>query len=92
MSVDRISVTMARELGVAARKEARLGKVSLSAFIAEATAAHVRNEALGRALDQWEREEGAFTKEELEAAEAALGLVYGAVVAKRRTRARAKRR
>lgn len=39
---------MASELGAAARRAAKLAKVSLSAFIARATEAHVRNEALGR--------------------------------------------
>ncbi|HEX6278318.1 MAG TPA: hypothetical protein VFZ53_34970 [Polyangiaceae bacterium] len=47
----------------------------MSAWIAEATADRVRNEALGHALDQWEAEEGTFTSQELTAAARALGLV-----------------
>ena len=61
-------------LGAAARKAARRAKMSLSAWIAEATADRVRNEALGRALDQWESEDGAFTAQELKDAAQALGL------------------
>jgi hypothetical protein len=49
--------------------------MSLSAWIAEATADRVRNEALGHALDQWEAEGGAFSSRELTAAAQALGLV-----------------
>jgi hypothetical protein len=51
--------------------------MSLSAWIAEATADRVRNEALGQALDQWEAEDGTFTSQELTAAARALGLVRG---------------
>lgn len=74
MNVDRLSITLDPALGAAARKAARKAKVSLSAWIAEATAERVRNEALGRALDAWEAEEGEFTAEELEAAARTLGL------------------
>lgn len=72
MQVDRLSVTLDPKLGAAARKAARLAKVSLSAWIAEATADRIRNEALGRALDAWEAEAGAFTAKELAAAAEAL--------------------
>ena len=74
MQVDRLSITMDPRLGSAARKAAKRANMSLSAWIAEATADRVRNEALGRALDQWEREEGAFTAQELTSAAQALGL------------------
>lgn len=75
MQVDRLSITMDPRLGSAARKAAKRAKMSLSAWIAEATADRVRNEALGSALDQWEAEDGAFTSKELTAAAQALGLV-----------------
>jgi len=74
MNVDRLSITLDPKLGAAARKAAKRAKVSLSTWIAEATADRVRNEALGQALDQWEAETGAPTGAELEAATAALGL------------------
>jgi hypothetical protein len=72
MNVDRLSVTLEPKLGAAARKAAKLAKVSLSAWIAEATADRIRNEALGRALDSWEATMGAVTAEELAAASEAL--------------------
>jgi hypothetical protein len=74
MNVDRLSITLDPKLGAAARKAAKRAKVSLSTWIAEATADRVRNEALGQALDQWEAETGAPTADELEAAATALGL------------------
>lgn len=74
MNVDRLSITLDPRLGAAARKAAKRAKVSLSTWIAEATADRVRNEALGQVLDQWEREDGRFSSQELAGAAAALGL------------------
>src|SRR5262245_23985192 len=78
MSVDRISFTLDPRLGLAARKAARRAKVSLSTWIADATADatadRIRNELLGEALDRWEAEEEALTREELDRAAEALGL------------------
>ena len=73
MNVDRLSITLEPKLGAAARKAAKRAKVSLSTWIAEATADRVRNEALGQALDEWEAEDGRFTAEELAEASEALG-------------------
>lgn len=73
MNVDRLSITLDPKLGAAARKAAKRARVSLSMWIAEATADRVRNEALGQALDRWEAEDGAFTGEELADASEALG-------------------
>ena len=75
MQVDRLSITMDPRLGLAARRAAKRARMSLSAWIAEATADRVRNEALGSALDQWEAEDGTFTSKELTAAAQALGLI-----------------
>lgn len=74
MHVDRLSITLAPELGRAARRAAKRANVSLSAWIAEATADRVRNETLGAALDRWEAEDGAFTPDELADAARRLGL------------------
>lgn len=74
MNVDRLSITLDPRLGAAARKAAKRSGVSLSTWIAEATADRIRNEALGHALDQWEEENGRFSSEELEVAARALGL------------------
>jgi hypothetical protein len=75
MQVDRLSITIDPDLGLAARRAAKRAKMSLSAWIAEATADRVRNEALGHALDQWEAEDGTFTSQELTTAGATLGLI-----------------
>lgn len=73
MQVDRLSITLEPKLGAAARQAAKRAGMSLSAWIARATADRVRNEALGLALDQWEAEHGALTAEELAAASTELG-------------------
>lgn len=73
MSVDRLSITLDPQVGATVRKAARRAKVSLSTWIAEATMDRIRNEALGSALDHWEAEHGAFTTDELAAAERELG-------------------
>lgn len=75
MQVDRLSITLDPRLGAAARRAAKRAGMSLSAWIAEATADRVRNEALGHVLDQWEAEDGTFTSEELTAAAQALGII-----------------
>ena len=74
MNVDRLSITLDPRLGAAARKAAKRAKVSLSTWIADATADRIRNELLGEALDRWEAEEGALTRKELDQAAEALGL------------------
>lgn len=74
MNVERMSITMDPRLGAAVRKAARRAGVSLSAWIAQATADRVRNEALGQALDRWEAEDGPYTPAELASAAEALGL------------------
>ena len=75
MQVERLSITMDPRLGAAVRRAAKRARMSLSAWIAEATADRVRNEALGRALDHWEAEDGAFTADELASAAESLGHV-----------------
>ena len=74
MNVDRLSITLDPRLGAAARKAAKRANVSLSTWIAEATADRVRNEALGNVLDEWERVDGPFSSQELAAAAEGLGL------------------
>ena len=44
VNVDRLSITLDPRLGAAARKAAKRAKVSLSTWIAEATADRIRNE------------------------------------------------
>jgi len=65
MNVDRLSITMDPALGEAARKAAKRANLSVSAWIAEATADRLRNEALKDALIHWQSGDGSFTPSEL---------------------------
>lgn len=66
--VDRFSVTMAPELGAAAREAAVREGTSVSAWLTSAAAQQPRNELLEATLDEWEAEDGAFGEAELETA------------------------
>jgi hypothetical protein len=70
--VDRLSVTMAPEIGTAVREAAARMGISVSAWLSEAAAQRLRNDLLGVALDLWEAEDGPFSDDELNAAAAAL--------------------
>jgi hypothetical protein len=56
---------MDEDLLAAVREAAEEEDVTLSAFLAEAARERVALLGLGRLLDDWERENGAFTEEEL---------------------------
>jgi uncharacterized protein (DUF1778 family) len=56
---------MDEDLLDAVRQAAEDEHVTLSAFLAEAARHRVALLGLGRLLDDWERENGAFTEEEL---------------------------
>lgn len=71
--VDRLSVTMAPEIGAAVRDAAARQGMSVSSWLAVAAAQRLRSELLGAALDLWETEDGPFSDDELNAAAAALG-------------------
>lgn len=73
MHVDRLSITLEPQLGAAVRRAAKRAGVSVSAWIAEATEARIRNLALRDALDAWDAEDGPLTTDELEDAARALG-------------------
>jgi hypothetical protein len=60
---------MDEDLLAAVREAAEEEDETLSAFLAEAARHRVRLLGLGRLLDDWERENGAFTEEELAEAE-----------------------
>jgi hypothetical protein len=73
--VDRLSVTMAPEIGAAVRDSAARQGTSVSNWLADAAAQRLRNEllgVLGAALDTWEAEDGPFSDSELNAAAALL--------------------
>ena len=72
--MDRISIALDAALGQAVRTAAGRSGMSLSRWIGQAVADRLRNEQLGRALDQWEAEHGAFTQEELDEAARSLGI------------------
>jgi hypothetical protein len=77
MQVDRLSITLEPRLGAAVRKAAKRAGVSVSAWIAEATAARVRNLALRDALDAWDQEDGPLTRDDVQSAARALGMLAG---------------
>jgi len=70
--VDRLSVTMAPEIGTAVREAAAREGTSVSTWLTEAAAQRLRNDLLGFALDQWEAEDGPFSDKELNTAAAVL--------------------
>lgn len=69
MAVDRLSITVDAELGLAVRAAATASGMSLSSWVAEAVAASIRQRNMREFLDDWQAEQGAFTEEELAAAD-----------------------
>jgi hypothetical protein len=74
MAVDRISVTLGAELGMAVRDAAARAGMSVSAWLEQAASDRLRNDLLGEALDRWEAEHGPFADAELDAAAASLAI------------------
>ena len=74
MTVDKLSISMDPSLGADVRESARQAGQTLSAWVAEAAAARLRRDALDAFFTHWEREQGAFTEEEMARARADLGL------------------
>lgn len=74
VAVDRMSIALSAELGHEVRQAASRSGSSVSGWIGQAVADRLRNEELGRVLDEWEAEHGAFTSDELDQAERDLGL------------------
>ena len=65
MTTARLAISLPPELAKAVRRSAGRG-TTVSAWIADAIAMKLRNEALRRATDEWQRETGiVFTDEEL---------------------------
>lgn len=79
MKVDKLSVSFDPDLGDAVREAARRSGRGLSGWLAEAAAARLRAEALTEFLDDWEREHGGLTPEELARAMAEMGPPNGPV-------------
>ena len=74
MLVDRLSIALEGELGQSVREAAAREGVTVSRWMSDAAAAHLRNRLLGEALDRFEAEDGPFTQEELDRAASLLGL------------------
>jgi len=72
MAVDRLSVTVPSELGVALRALAEARGTTVSNVVADAIAHQVRMAALELALDEANRQFGPVDDEQLAAAEAEL--------------------
>ena len=70
--VDRLSVTMAPDIGTAVREAAAREGTSVSTWLSQAATQRLRNDLLGAALDLWEAEDGPFSDDELNTAAAAL--------------------
>ncbi len=74
MKVDKLSISFAPELGDAVRDAARHSETSLSAWLAEAATAKLREQALADYLEEWEKQHGELTPKELAKAAADLRL------------------
>lgn len=73
MKVEKMSISMDPRLGDDVRAAATRAGVSLSAWLARAAAARLRQEALAELLADWQAEHGPITVEELARARAELG-------------------
>ena len=73
MKAVKMSVSFERALGDRIRSAARRSGTGISSWLAAATAARLRADALRQFLDEWEAENGALTTDELRRAEAELG-------------------
>ena len=73
MKVDKMSISMAPQLGDDVRAAAERAGVSVSAWLAEAAAARLRKQALADFLAGWQAKHGAITAAELAKARAELG-------------------
>ena len=71
--MERLSISVDEDLALAVRASARRQGGSVSAWMASAAEQQIRNESLGLALEAWQAEHGAFTEEELDAADRSLG-------------------
>ena len=72
MGVEKMSVSFDLKLGAAIKKSARERSVSVSSWLAEAARDRLRRQALGDAIEAWERAHGSLTEDELTQAEAQL--------------------
>ena len=65
MKVDKMSISLAPDVGEAVRDAAKREGVSLSAWLSDAAARKLRANAFREFIDEWEAEHGAITEEEM---------------------------
>ena len=73
MKATKLSISLPAEIADEIRQTARNSGQTVSAWLADAAAAKLRSQALAEFLDDWERQHGAITAEELRQAEIDLG-------------------
>jgi len=74
MATDKLSISLAPDLADAIRSAAERLNLSTSGWLAEAARKKLRGDALDEFLSEWQEENGAFTQEELDAADEMLGV------------------
>ena len=74
MKVVKMSISLDPGLSADIRQAAELEGTSLSAWIADAAAARLRSEALDAFFEDYQHEHGAFTDDEIRAAQERLGI------------------
>jgi hypothetical protein len=65
MKVAKLSISFDPKLGNQVREAARKARAPLSSWLAQAAAAKLRADALGKFLDDWEQQHGKLSQEEL---------------------------
>lgn len=70
MAVERLTVSIESKLAIAVRDAAEADESNVSAWLADAARRHLATRGLRDVVAAWEREHGAFSDEELEAARA----------------------
>ena len=65
MKVAKLSISFDPKLGNQVRAAARKARAPLSSWLAQAAAAKLRTDALGKFLDDWEEQYGNLSQEEL---------------------------
>jgi len=65
MKVDKLSISLDPRLGSQVREAARKARAPVSSWLAQAAAAKLRADALGKFLDDWEEQHGKLTEQEL---------------------------
>lgn len=69
MTKERLSVTVSAEMSQEVRAAADRAGVSVSSWVSEAIEERIRQVSMRAFLDEWQAEQGAFTEEELAAAD-----------------------